>query len=194
MATYPGYVCATCGTFHTELPLSYGASAPDLWETLSENERAERGKLTPDLCVIDQASFFVRGHLEIPIQRTDELFIYSVWVSLSKTNFARARALWNDAARTEEPPYFGWFSTSLPGYPETLNLKTLVHTRAVGLVPWIELEPTDHPLAVEQRTGITWERIREIAELLCDAGSQTSASAGTGEREERCSRGGHEQF
>lgn len=62
-------------------------------------------------------------------------------------------------------------AATLPGYPETFNLKTLVHTRAVGLVPWIEREPTDHQLAVEQRTGITWERIHEIAELLCGSGS-----------------------
>ena len=137
--------------------------------------------MTADLCVIDQIDFFVRGHLELPIQGSTEPFIYAVWVSLSETNFARTRALWNDAARAGEPPYFGWCSTSLPGYPETLNLKTLVHTRAVGPVPLIELEPTDHPLAVEQRTGITWERIRAISELLCDAGSPESASAETGE-------------
>jgi hypothetical protein len=31
---------------------------------------------------------------------------------------------------------------------------------------WFELEPTEHPLAVEQRTGITMERVREIAERL----------------------------
>ena len=94
-----------------------------------------------------------------------------MWVSLSATNFARTQALWNNAARAQEPPYFGWLSTSLPGYPETLHLKTLVHTRAVGLVPWIELEPTDHPLALEQKRGITWEHIREIAEMVCGAGS-----------------------
>jgi hypothetical protein len=29
-----------------------------------------------------------------------------------------------------------------------------------------ELEPTDHPLAVEQREGITIQRVREFAELL----------------------------
>jgi hypothetical protein len=55
-----------------------------------------------------------------------------------------------------------------------------VHTRAVGLVPWIELEPTDHPLAVDQRTGITWERIREIAELACDSGSREMRNVETG--------------
>ena len=32
--------------------------------------------------------------------------------------------------------------------------------------PFIELEATDHPLAVEQREGITMDRVREIAEAL----------------------------
>jgi hypothetical protein len=43
---------------------------------------------------------------------------------------------------------------------------THVHTRAVGRRPFVELEPTDHLLAVEQREGITQERVREIAELV----------------------------
>jgi hypothetical protein len=51
-------------------------------------------------------------------------------------------------------------------YPETLNLKTNVYTQPVGVRPFIELEPTDHPLAIEQRTGISWERVQEIAELV----------------------------
>lgn len=41
-----------------------------------------------------------------------------------------------------------------------------IHTHPVGEVPRAELEPTDHPLAVEQRTGITVERVREIAALV----------------------------
>jgi hypothetical protein len=132
MVAPPGYECATCGAFPTELPLCYGTQSPNLWEQLSEEEQAERGKLTPDLCVIDDSSFFVRGHLHIPLQWTDKLFIYEVWVSLSTPNFSRTRTLWHDEARAEEPPYFGWFSPSLPGYLEPLHLKTLVHTRPVG--------------------------------------------------------------
>jgi hypothetical protein len=48
-------------------------------------------------------------------------------------------------------------------YPETLGLKTFVRQRGIGVRPYIELEPTDHPLAVEQREGITKERLGEIA-------------------------------
>lgn len=50
---------------------------------------------------------------------------------------------------------------------ETVSLKTMVHPRADGIRPYIELEPTDHPLAVEFREGITMERVQEIAEQLC---------------------------
>ena len=34
----------------------------------------------------------------------------------------------------------------------------------LGQRPLITLEPTDHPLAVEQREGITMARVQEIAE------------------------------
>jgi len=73
---------------------------------------------------------------------------------------------WETNGRKSEPAYFGWLSTAVPTYPETLNLKTQVHTRAVGQRPFVELEETDHPLSVEQRRGIMEERVREIAEIL----------------------------
>ena len=53
---------------------------------------------------------------------------------------------------------------------ETLNLKTEVHTEPVGTRPHVVLEPTDHPLSVEQRSGITVRRVPEIAELLLHPG------------------------
>ena len=62
-------------------------------------------------------------------------------------------------------PWFGWFSNRLKGYPETLNLKCQVRPRSGRQRPLIELEPTDHPLAVEQRDGITLDRIFEIFAL-----------------------------
>jgi hypothetical protein len=85
---------------------------------------------------------------------------------LSKEHFDRERSLAKNQNRTAEIPYFGWFSSRIQVYPDTLLLKTRVHTREVGIRPSIELEPTDHPLAVEQRIGITRARVREIAELV----------------------------
>jgi hypothetical protein len=65
-----------------------------------------------------------------------------------------------------EPSYFSWLCNSIPAYPDTLHLKTAVHTREVGLRPTIELEATDHPLSIEQRNGITVARVRSIAEKM----------------------------
>ncbi|MEU7075205.1 DUF2199 domain-containing protein [Streptomyces narbonensis] len=71
---------------------------------------------------------------------------------------------WDRPGREAETPYFDWLTTDLPDYsPTTLNLKTHVHTRPVGERPFVELEPTDRPLAFEQRTGIIMDRVREIA-------------------------------
>lgn len=86
--------------------------------------------------------------------------------SLSEANFKRALARWEQQGRETEPPYFGWLSSEIPGYPPTLNLKTNVHAKPLGERPIIELEPTDHPLAVEQRMGIALTRVCEIGEML----------------------------
>jgi hypothetical protein len=139
--------------------------APDEWSVLSPSQRWAKGDLSSDQCIIDADRFFIHGSLELPVVDGAGPFVWDVWVSLSETNFKRASDRWHDPSRTEEPPYFGWLCSSLPGYPETLSLKANVHTRAVGVRPSIELEPTDHPLAVEQREGITIARVIEIAEI-----------------------------
>ncbi|GAA4904356.1 DUF2199 domain-containing protein [Stackebrandtia albiflava] len=150
---------------HSATPMSYAATAPAVWR--DEFEHDPDSVLGPDQCVVMAELFFVKGLVEIPVVGTDEVFSWVVWVSLSRDNFARAVHRWEDPGRESEPPYFGWLSTELTVYPHsTLDLKTLVHTRPVGERPFVELEPTDHPLAVEQRTGITVERVRRIAELV----------------------------
>lgn len=160
------YICKTCGQRHEGMPTVYGPNAPALLDTIPISERALRVEINDDLCVIDDQYYFIRGRLEIPIHNSNEHFCWLVWVSLSEYNFARTCQFWEQEGREKESPYFGWLQSSLPFYPETLSLKTYVHTRAIGQRPYIELEPTEHPLAVEQREGITWERIQYFAEQI----------------------------
>ena len=110
--------------------------------------------MNDDLCVMDGEHFFMRGSIEIPIIGTDEHFIWGVWVSLSEANFDKVNECWDKQELLE--PMFGWLSTDLPYELETVSLKR-----------WFIQEPTDHPLAVEFREGITMERVQEIAEQLC---------------------------
>jgi hypothetical protein len=96
---------------------------------------------------------------------SDQDFEWGVWVSVSEPNFKRISEIWEDEGREEEPAIFGWLSSMLPIYtPTTLGLKTMLHTQPVGLRPLIDLEPTDHPLATEQRAGIDLRHVQEIAE------------------------------
>ena len=103
--------------------------------------------------------------------------MWLAWVSLSQKNFSRACELWDKAGRENEPPYFGWLSSALPYEPPTLNLKVNLHTRPVGERPFVELEPTGHPLAVEQREGISPAKVQQIAERLIH---EVSLAAGLG--------------
>ncbi len=145
--------------------MSYGAPMPEFWTDDLEQDRTSG--LSSDQCVIKGEQFFVHGLIEIPVIDSDELFSWGVWVSLSQENYDRMAQLWEMPGRENEPPYFGWLSTQLPVYtPTTINLRTHVHTRPVGERPSIELEPTDHPLAVEQRKGITLARVRQFADIL----------------------------
>ncbi len=160
------FTCHTCGEVHEGLPLSFGCDAPVHYYGIPEHEREQRTLLSSDQCVIDDEHYFVRGCLDVPIHDSTEVFRWGVWVSLSEQSFHRMSELWDTPGRESEPPFFGWLCTRLPGYPDTTTLKTHVHTQTLGERPFIELEHTEHPLAVEQRSGISLARAREIGESL----------------------------
>ena len=155
------FKCTRCDEWHEGMP-SFGASAPLYYYGIPEAERETRCQLSSDMCVIDGAHFFVRGCIELPVEGRDEPFIWGVWASLSREHFEEFDALFDAHDRASHGPFFGWLAAALPTYPDTENLKTMVHLREGGQRPYIELEPTDHPLAVEQRNGISVERVAEL--------------------------------
>lgn len=163
-----GYFCKSCGKHHDELPMSYGSPMPDYCGDIPEEEQESRIEMNEEVCIVDEEHFFIRGAIELPVTDGEGPFTWDIWVSLSEANFDLTLENWETEGRERElDPMFGWLSTSIPGYPETLELKTMVHTRPVGIRPFIELEPTNHPLAIEQRKGITLEQVKKIAEELC---------------------------
>jgi hypothetical protein len=145
---------------------SFGAAAPLSYYAIAEWERASRCELGSDDCVIDREWFFVRGCLEIPVHGADEPLNWGVWVSLSEQNFLTWLQNFDQQSGSHVGPFFGWLNAWLKPYPETVNLKTHVHLRDNGVRPWIELEPTDHPLAIEQRNGISIDRVAEIYSIM----------------------------
>ncbi|MBX7173702.1 MAG: DUF2199 domain-containing protein [Pyrinomonadaceae bacterium] len=160
------FKCNTCDKIHQGVP-TFGYEFPIYYLDVPENERSERCFLTSDTCVIDDKFFFVRGCVEIHVHGEEEPFIWGVWVSLSEKSFFRFQELYEVAERDEEPPFFGWLNTCFADYStEEENLKTNVYLRNNGIRPYIDIEPTNHRLAVEQREGISKERLIEIYELM----------------------------
>jgi len=155
------FKCASCDEWHEGMP-SFGANAPLYFYSIPADEREQRCELTTDTCIVDEEFFFVRGVLNIPVDGTDEPFSWGVWVSLSRASFLDYMKHYEAPDRASLGPYFGWLSAEFLVYPDSENLKTHMHPREPGLRPLIELEPTDHPLAVEQRNGISLERLSEI--------------------------------
>lgn len=159
------FECRNCGERHEGMP-AFGWDYPVPYLAVPEPERDARCRLTSDTCVIDDGEFFVRGCIELPVRGEDDVFSWGVWASLSAINFRTFQRLYDAAERSNHGPFFGWLSTHIWIYPETLLLKTMVHLRDNGARPYIELEPTDHPLAIEQRQGITLPRVLEIFEAM----------------------------
>lgn len=131
-----GFLCATCGEFHDDLPMCLGAPAPALWYSMTESELGEDSEVSSDRCLIQGKHFFVLGRLFLPVLDGQWPFVWLVWVSLSEKSFLRVNELWEQEGRESEPPYFGWLQSSLPYEPTTLSLKKSLQTSPVdGQLP-----------------------------------------------------------
>lgn len=161
-----GFACGVCGKQHDVLPLSYSVKAPQAVTAIPLDELEKRVVITPDQCVIDGRDFYLRGRILVPIIGMDEPFIWGVWAEISPKNFIRTNDLWNVPGREHEPPFPGWLNTELFLFGNTINLEVSVQTQAVGRRPQFTVSDPDHPLAIEQRSGITLKRVEEIAEAV----------------------------
>lgn len=163
MAAIFSFKCSSCDKIHEGSP-SIVFRAPDPYLE-QPKEIQETGKLGSDLCWYqdeDGMHYFIRACLEIPIHGVSQPFIWGVWVSLSKQNFDRYVETYDEPDITDH--YFGWFSNYLPYYENTYALRTQVHPRNKKTRPYIEIEDSGHPLAIDYYNGISIERAQEIAE------------------------------
>lgn len=161
-----GYTCHCCGKHHDEIAMSYVADEPIYFQSMSPKEREQRVEGMHYLYVLDKEHFFVRGNIFLPVIDTDEVFAWGVWSTISRENFGIMIHHWETEGRENiVQPAFGYLSNPLP-YPDTMNLNMMIHTSPVGEFPYFELEPTNHPLAIEQREGITMARVHEINKLM----------------------------
>jgi|tagenome__1003787_1003787.scaffolds.fasta_scaffold20696623_2 hypothetical protein len=157
------WTCSCCGTIFDTLPMDYAKLAPDNWFALPEAERETRARLSSDLCAIDGREYYVGGCVEIPVWDSPEMFVWGAWVSVSRESFFDILDKWDDPVAGEEEPHIGWLRSRFEGYPDAAAVCCRVHRRSKNLRPRIVLESADYPMALEQRDGITLDRIKRIA-------------------------------
>jgi hypothetical protein len=161
-----GFACRVCGERHDALPLSYSVKAPKAAIDIPAEQQDKRVVLVADQCVIDDRDFYIRGRIPVPVIGLDEPFIWGVWAEISPRNFVRTMELWTIQGRESEPAFPGWLNSELFLFGDTLNLEVSVQTQIVGRRPHFTIVDQDHPLAIEQRKGITLQRAQEIAEAI----------------------------
>lgn len=155
------FTCRLCGERHEGMP-ALAADAPLYYYAIPESEREKRCHLESEICIVDDKFYFIRSNILIPVAGLNQKFSWGVWVSLARENMWEYLDHYEDGDRNRHGPYFGWLSADFLVYPDSQNLKTRVHIQPPNERPHIELEPTDHPLAIEQREGISQERLAEI--------------------------------
>jgi hypothetical protein len=139
---------------------------PDAVFSVPEEQRAERCRISEDLCVLDGEDYFFRCVLELPLHGGDDRYGLGVWSTLSATNFNIYADDFNGPGKADFGPFFGWQANRVPKFDDPFIQKCRVHFHAGKLRSTIELEPTDHPLAIAQRDGITITKALEIASTV----------------------------
>lgn len=166
------YICDVCGERHDGLPTGYRVPFPfDGYDA-----RAIRIERDGELIAAGNDRFIL-ANIELPVAGSpSDTFVWTCWASLSNASYERMQSSWDTPGREDQEPAFSYVSNALPTYePTTFGLKAYLHTRPIGLRPRLELEPTAHPLAVEQRDGIKRERVLLLYHL---AMSQAGSDAG----------------
>jgi hypothetical protein len=164
------WLCPCCGMRHAGL-FDLACGKPEFWQGSEEKSpnsvvRTSDNILTEDFCVLGGEYFFVRCVLQLPVVGASDIYFgFGVWATLSKRNFNIYLDTFDSGHQGDLGPWFGWFSNRLKGYPDTLKSKCHVAPREGRNRPYIELESTSHPLAIEQREGITFDRLLEIYAL-----------------------------
>ncbi len=87
------YKCSICGKEHNALPLDMAYHRPADYFKVPRAECADRiwfdAETNPDLCVIDNFRFYIRGVLAVPIQNVADEFRWGTWAEVEEQNFNR---------------------------------------------------------------------------------------------------------
>jgi len=167
------FKCSGCGDIHHGSP-SFGYRRSENYLSLSDENREKFAKANDDLCRIlptddgevTEAEYYIRCTLDVPIHGAKDPFLWGVWMTQSKESFDRYVDTFREDQKDDGS--FGWLHIPIPYYkrqrPDTSSLAADVDWGEDR--PKVFLNECDHPLYIDQRDGITWDRAVEIATEL----------------------------
>ncbi len=143
--------CPVCGQSHDPLPSADYEAPTQMMAT--PPERRDRWTLSGDLAAFDDKAWFIRGVLALPVRDHEGAwFDLGLWISVGPEDFAQVERALAGQGRLPDEAY-GFVASAFDGYPDTMDLKAALDFRRRE-APRIVLEPTEHPLAAQQRGGI----------------------------------------
>jgi hypothetical protein len=161
------FTCSLCGGQHAEELRDIRLGLPDDVHALDAAERAARAWLADDFAILDECRFFVRGLLELPIPDVGGRFGYGTWVEVPARTFRHLLRRWHSPRQFE--PVTGVLANELAPYHGTTRLAATLRPVSADRLPLVDLAEADHPLARDQRAGISVERSRELAAVVAHA-------------------------
>jgi hypothetical protein len=161
------YRCPSCSEIHQGFPaLAYGL--PDAIFALSAEEREDRAIISSDLCILDDARYFIRCVLVVPVNGYEEKFEYGPWVEVAAEDFGRYSVWFNLGASPGWNTIKGQLANALPGNEHTtLGLDCrMVLPEEDDLRPTVEVTDAGHALYNEQVHGMAIMRATELISNL----------------------------
>jgi hypothetical protein len=155
------FKCETCGEEHDNWPPDRGYSRPDEIWAMPPAARNERVNENDDVCELDDARFFMRGVLFIPVAGLDAPWGLGLWVEVAKADYDRYVELYNEDA-SGEPPFPGTIANAFPGIPATLGARVQVQLGTDTERPTFRVLDTGSELGRAQHEGIDVRRLHEL--------------------------------
>ena len=162
-----GFLCRSCSARHKGV-FDLVADRPDVWTdggAPAPNSAITEAShiLTEDFCIVRGTDYLIRVVLEARILGVENARLgFGVWAHLPEMNFFTYLNTFDSGRQAEYGPWYGSLANSLPGYPPTLLMPVALMPLNGRIRPRVVLEATDHPLSVDQRDGITLDRLFDI--------------------------------
>lgn len=167
MSMIDGYWCSICGQYHEGMPMDIAYTDPHPPILAAARERGEEIERSSDWCIVNNwQTCFVRTILDIPVHDGPKAFTYGVWVAVSPHYLMHLLDCWDTGVPDDEPRFVGYVGNQIDPYPDTLFLDVEMDARSATRRLSLTVVSPDHPLGIEQRTGITMARVQQLVETI----------------------------